>query len=167
MRVMPPILIAALLLCADAHAFAQQNDQIFSAKQLTKEQFVALPPEAVIDFDGRRMTKRNFIRERAREAEQAGHQMRLAKVEARHEFERRRAAFLADERAKLEAANREVRAEVNRLIAAENAVHGANWQNRKRQAAVLLAEAAKAPTERRLDLEKRAAGLLGLRNERQ
>ncbi len=161
------LLMGALLVCADANAFAEQIGQVFAAKQLTKEQFSALPPEAVIDFDGRRMTKGAFLRERAMEAQRARQEARLAAVNAQHEFERRRAAFLASEQAKLDAANREVQREVGRQIAAENSGHGANWQARKRQAAVLLAEAVNSPSEWRLALEKRAARLLGLASDRQ
>jgi hypothetical protein len=153
--------IAALLLCAAPSGFAQD---IVSAQQLTKDQFMALPPEAVIDFGGKRMTKRAFLIERARALEQANKTLQDTRAHAKQEFAARRKAFLAAEQAQLKAANLKVQAEINGLLAADAAAHGPNWEARKKQAAALLKQAASAQFLRRQQLEKRAAELLATPN---
>jgi hypothetical protein len=55
----------------------------------------------------------------------------------------------------LEEANKKVDAEVARLMAADAAAHGPNWEARKSEAAALLKEAATAPFNQRSQLEKK------------
>ncbi|HTO79363.1 MAG TPA: hypothetical protein VMJ31_06265 [Methylocystis sp.] len=64
----------------------------------------------------------------------------------------------------LKTANQKAQAEIDRLVAVDNAGHGANWPERKKRAAELLSEAAKAPPERRSELEKSAGDLLAPAN---
>jgi hypothetical protein len=168
------ILAFAMSQCVAPSGFAQEKATASpgnaSAENLTKEQFMALPPDAVIDFKGSRMTKADFVSRKADEFEQAMKKARQMKAEAQKLFTARRAAFLLDQAVKLEDANRKVRAEVDRLVAADQASHGANWEDRKNQAAQILADAAKAPPGRRAEFEKKADELLapnGSAQERQ
>ena len=133
---------------------------VVSADRLSKEQFKALPPDAMIDFKGERMSKRVFLQRRAEEFAQAVRQAQDMKTRAQAQFMTRRKAFLENEQAKLKAANKKVQAEVDRLVAADNSSHGKDWGARKRQAAQILAQAAKATPEHRAELERKANDLL-------
>jgi hypothetical protein len=79
---------------------------------------------------------------------------------AETEFAARRKVFLDREKAKLDEANKKVPAEVDRLLSADAAAHGPNWDARKQQAAVLLKQATAADSQQRSQLEKQAADLL-------
>jgi len=139
---------AALLLGFCLYSCSEEPKAV-SAEKLTKEQFMALPPEAMIDFKGERMTKADFLKKRSAQAEQFQKRLEELKAKAQEEAEARRTAFLQDEKNKLEEANKKVQTEIDRLVAADNASHGPDWQERKRQAAKLLEEAAKL--ERKAD----------------
>jgi len=134
--------IAALLLCLCQYGCSKEPEAV-PAEKLTKEQFQALPPEAMIDFKGKRMTKADFLNNRSAQAEQFQKRLEELKAKAQEEAEARRTAFLQDEKNKLEEGNKKVQAEIDRLVAADNASHGPDWQERKRQAAKLLEDAAK------------------------
>ena len=151
--------IAALLLCL-CQCSRSQETEVVPVEKLTKEQFQALPPEALIDFKGERMTKAHFLKSRAVQAEQFQKRLKEMKAKTQEQAEARRTTFLQEEKTKLEEANKKVQAEIDRLVAADNASHGPNWQERKRQAAKILAEASKATPEDRLELERKAADLL-------
>lgn len=88
--------------------------------------------------------------------------MRDARTNAEANFEARQKAFLDGESAKLEEANKKVADEVARLVAADAAAHGPNWEVRKKQAADLLKQAESATPTERPALEKQAADLLAL-----
>jgi hypothetical protein len=135
-----------------------------SAEKLSKEQFIALPSTALIDFNGMRMTKAEFQARKAQAFGEALKQGKDRKAEAQARFEAARASFLKQEVDELKAANQKVQPEIDRLVAADNAIHGANWPERKKRAAELLSEAAKAPPERRSELEKSAGDLLAPAN---
>jgi len=143
--------IAALLLCL-CQCGCSQEPAAVPADKLTKEQFQALPPEAMIDFKGERMTKANFLKKGSVQAEQFQKRLEELKAKAKEQAEARRTAFLQEEQAKLAEANQKVQAEIDRLVAADNASHGADWQERKKQAAKLLEEAK--------ELERKADDLL-------
>ena len=130
------------------------------ATRSTGEQFKALPPDAVIEIDGKRMTKREFIASREKALEQAINKMKEMRTTTENQFEVRRKAFLDAEQAKLEEANKKVEDEVARLVAADAAAHGPNWEARKKQAANLLQQAKSASPMERSTLEKQAADLL-------
>ena len=134
--------IAALLLCLCQYGCSKEPEAV-PAEKLTKEQFQALPPEAMIDFKGERLTKADFLKKRSAQAEQFQKRLEELKAKAQEEAEARRTAFLQDEKNKLEEGNKKVQAEIDRLVAADNASHGPDWQERKRQAAKLLEDAAK------------------------
>jgi hypothetical protein len=150
--------IAGMFVCACPNMAGAQD--VAFADRLTMEQFMALQPEAVIDFNGTRMTKRDYLLERARALEQGAKQIQARRAHADQRFEARRKAFLDAQRAKLEEYNKKVQAEVDRLVAADVAKHGSNWQARRKQAVQILDEAAKVAPEQRSELEKRANDLL-------
>jgi hypothetical protein len=155
--------IAAALICGIATAADTEerpSSSLLPANTLTREQFKALSPDAVIESDGERMTKREFIERRTKALERAINEMHGARAKTEAEFEAKRKAFLDSERAKLEEANKKVQDEIARLVAADAAAHGANWEARKRQAADLLQQAKRATSMERSALEKQAADLL-------
>ncbi len=147
--------LAALLICFYQFGCSREPGAV-PAEKLTKEQFMALPPETVINFKGERMTKADFLHRRSVESEQARKRLEEMKANAQKEAEARRAAFLREEQAKLEEADKKVQAEIDRLVVADNGSHGADWQERKRQAVKLLDEASK--------LEQKAGELLAPEN---
>ncbi|ARN82731.1 hypothetical protein [Methylocystis bryophila] len=162
------ILLSLLVLVGSgarsARAVETGSSAPLSAEKMSKEQFIALPPTAVIDFKGAQMTKAEFQARRAQAFGLAAKEAQNRKAEARARFEAARASFRKDEADRLKAANQKAQAEIDRLVAADNASHGANWSERKRQAAELLSEAATAPPERRSQLEKSAGELLAPAN---
>jgi hypothetical protein len=144
-----------------AHTEGQSSPPlVIAAGALTGDQFKALSPDAVIEIDGKRMTKRDFIESRTKALEQAIQKMKAMRAAAANEFETRHKAFLDAEQAKLKAANKKVDDEVARLVAADAAAHGLNWEARKKQAADLLQQAKSATPTERSTLEKQAADLL-------
>jgi len=154
---------AALVLGWVAAAGAEDkasSSSAIPASALTRDQFKALSPDAVIEIDGERMTKREFIERRTKALEQAIKNMQEVRAKADAEIEARRKAFLDAQKAKLEEGNKKVEAEIARLVAADAAAHGANWEARKKEAATLLNEAATAPPRQRSVLEKKASDLL-------
>lgn len=118
-----------------------------SAKDLTREQFQALPADAVIEINGESITKSAFQARNIKAVEEAA--KRLPELRARAQSDARRKALLDKRAAELAEANKKAEAEIARLLAADAAKHGPNWAARKKQAAELLEQAAKAsPTER-------------------
>jgi hypothetical protein len=136
------------------------SSSVLPASALTPEQFKALPADAMIEIDGERMSKREFIERRRKALEQAVNKMQEMRAKAEVEFETRRKAFLDAEKAKLDEANKKVQAEAARLVAADAAAHRPNWEARKKEAAALLNEAATASASQRSQLEKKASDLL-------
>lgn len=134
---------------------------VISASALTVEQFKALSPDATIQIDGERMTKREFIERRIKALEQAINKMKEMRTNADTEFKARHKAFLDAEQAKLDKDNKTIEKEVARLVAADAAAHGPNWEARKKQALDILQRAAGATQVERSTLEKQAADLLG------
>jgi hypothetical protein len=131
-----------------------------SAKDLTREQFQALPPDAVIEINGERITKSAFQARNVKAVEEAAKRLPELRARARAEFEAQRKVLLDKRAAELAEGNKRIKEEVNRLVAADAAAHGPNWEARKKQAAELLDQAAKASPTERSALEKQAADLL-------
>ena len=131
-----------------------------TAKNLTREQFQALPPEAMIEVNGERITKSAFQERNLKAVEDAAKRLPELRARARAQSDARRKAFLDKRAAELSEANKKAEAEVAKLVAADAAAHGPNWAARKKQAAGLLDQAAKATPTERSELEKRAADLL-------
>jgi hypothetical protein len=111
-------LIACTLLCGWA-AMASAEDKagsVVSIRGMPRQQFEALAPDVTIEVNGAQVTKREFMARRNQAIEEA-------KARAKTKFEARRKAFLDGERAKLEEANKKVRAEIDRLIAEDAAAN--------------------------------------------
>jgi hypothetical protein len=152
----------ALVWCCPVAAPAQESPSVVSAKTLTREKFEALAPDALIELsNGERITKRDFLAQTTKALEEVPKKLQENRLRAQAEFAQRRKKFLDDQDAALAEANKKVEAEVNRLVAADNAAHGSDWATRKKQAAELLDKAKKTllPSEQ-LQLEKQAADLL-------
>ena len=131
-----------------------------SAKDLTREQFQALPPDVVIEINDERITKSAFQERNAKAIEEAAKQLQDLRAQSLAAFEARRKALLDKRAATLAEANKKVEAEIAKLAAADAAKHGPNWEARKKQAADLFEKAAKATPTERSDLLKQAADLL-------
>lgn len=131
-----------------------------SAKDLTHEQFQALPPDAVIEINGENITKSAFHARNVKAVEEAAKRLPELRARTRAQSDARRKAFLDKRAAELAEANKKVEAEVAKLVAADAAKHGPNWEARKKQAADLLERAAKASPLERSELEKQADNLL-------
>ena len=161
-KLIVPVTLA--LMCGWQFAAAQEKPanatSAIPAQKLSREQFVALAPNAVIDFGGERITKSEFLARRNQELEQVVKAINESKAHPQSEFEARRKALLDRETAKLADANKKVEAEVSRLSAADAAAHGPNWEARRKQAADLLAKANRATPEEGSALLKQAADLL-------
>ena len=155
--------VAAMLACGflpGANAQQPPADHVVSAKDLTREQFKALPPGQVIDFGNERITKGEYldrIKQAIAKVQNNLPQLKqrlLSAVAARHKEVTDR------ENAELAAANSKVQAEIARLGTADAQAHGPNWDSRRQQAAGILDQAQRATPEERSALEKQAADLL-------
>ncbi len=131
-----------------------------AAKDLTREQFQALPPEAVIEINGERIAKSTFQARNRKAVEEAAKRLPELRARARAQSDARRKALLDERAAELAQANKKAEAEVARLVAADAARRGLNWEARKKQAADLLERAANASPIERSELEKQADELL-------
>lgn len=163
--IVPLTLAALVLLCSWQFAAGAQKKpakatSAIPAQKLSPKQFMALKPNAVIDFGSERITKAEFLARRNRELEQVAKAINEAKARSQSQFEARRKALLDAEKAKLAETNKKVEAEVASLSAADAAAHGPNWETRRRQAADLLTKAGTATPEERSALLKQAADLL-------
>lgn len=163
MRTALIIPVAAMLACGFLPgATAQQSaaDHVVSAKDLTRDQFKALPAGQVIDFGNERITKGEYL-DRIKQAI-AGVQKNLPQLKQRllSAVAARHKQVTDSENAELKAANSKVQAEIARLSAADAQAHGANWDSRRQQAADVLDQAQRATPEERSALEKQAADLL-------
>jgi hypothetical protein len=157
-------LVCGVTVAATAQEQLSNVAPAVSAKELTRAQFQALAPNAVIDFGNERMTKSDFLERNKKAFEEAVKNLEESKARSLTEFEARHKAMLDREKAALAEANKKVETEVARLVAADAAAHGANWEARKKQAADLLGEAARASPLTRSQLEKQAADLLAPAN---
>jgi hypothetical protein len=157
--------IAAALVCGTPVAGTTQEKATSATaailgKDLTREQFQALPPDAVIDINGERITKTAFQARNVKAVEEAAKQLQNLRSRARAAFEAGRKAILDKRAAALADANKKVEAEIAKLVAADAATHGPNWEARKKQAADLFDKAAKATPTETSALYKQGADLL-------
>ena len=159
------IALVAVLSCGQA-ALAQAEEQPKgpsapdSVAALTPQQFEALPPTAIIEIDGRRLTKEAFLSRREAALDRAFDRMKAQRIRAAAEFAAARKTFLASEKMTLDEANKKVFAEAERLRSTDADQHGPNWDARRAQATALLKLAASADPVDRSRLEKQAADLL-------
>jgi hypothetical protein len=157
--------IAAALVCgAPVVATAQEKPAnaaaVVAAKDLTREQFRELAADAVIEINGERITKSAFQARAMKAVEEAAKRLPALRARAKTESEARRKALLNKRAAALAEANKKVEAEVSRLVSADAAAHGPDWEVRKKRVADLLDQAAKASPTERSALEKQADDLL-------
>jgi len=153
------ITLLCLILCLAAFAasiFAAENlsaqGKFLKGEQLTKEQFKALPDNALIEFKGQQKTKGQIIAEEEQKSKQA-----LAKMKnvSKSQFEAARAKFLQEQKAKIEAANAKAKADFNRLKA-----NSAKYAAIKQEALQLFNKSKTAPPAEQEQIEKRANELL-------
>jgi hypothetical protein len=126
----------------------------------TKEQFEAMPPDTVLQIGTRRITKREWLAERKAAFERAmkAYKLNIQKLQA--EFQAKRRAFKEQQRAELDAANRKIAPEVERLRKIADEARGPNFQARLKEANELL-EKKKTATEAEMsELNARARKLL-------
>lgn len=135
--------------------------QVFKIEQITKEQFKTLPDNAMVEFKGRQMTKRQFIAESEQKAKEIaqGHKAQ-AEAKGKAEFEARRAKFLQEEKQRIAANNAKARAEFLRLKQ-----HASSAQAQRvsaiRQEAIQLNIRAKNASPAELEqIDKRAGQLI-------
>ena len=157
--------VAAVLACsvpglATAREKAADAVSAIPAKELTREQFQALAPDAVIEINGEHITKSEFQARNVRGLHEAAKQLQDLRARLQAAFEARRRALLDKREAEIAEANKKAEAEVAKLVAADAAEHGPNWEARKKQAADLFEKAARATPTERSALLKRAADLL-------
>ncbi len=92
--------------------------RIIKADKMTREQFQALPEDQVIEFKGKKATKREILA-RMRQMEELGKKASLkaneATIKAQAKFKEYHAQFLKREKTKLDAENAKVKAELARL----------------------------------------------------
>jgi hypothetical protein len=156
--------VAVVLACLGTEAAAQEKPAATTAatvgKDLTREQFHALPPDAVIEINGEQITKSDFQARNRKALTEAVKQLHDNMARAQTTFEARRKALLDKRAGALAEVNKKVEAEIAKLVAADAAAHGPNWEARKKQAADLFDKAAKASALDRSALLKQAADLL-------
>jgi len=148
-----------LILCLAAFAassFAAENlsaqGKVLKGEQLTKEQFKALPDNAVIEFKGQQKTKGQIIAEEEQKSKQA-----LAKLKnvSKPQFEAARAKFLQEQKAKLDADNAKAKAEFERMK-----TKFSKYAEIKNEAMQLQGKSKTAPPAEQEQIEKRANELL-------
>jgi hypothetical protein len=157
--------VTTAVLCGSQFAAAAEEGQqnpspAIAANELTREQFQALPADAVIEINGERITKSAFRERNVKAVAETVKRLQTLQARWRTTFEMRRKALLDERVAALAEANKKVEAEIAKLVAADAAAHGPNWEARKKQAADLFEKAAKATPTERSDLLKQAAALL-------
>jgi hypothetical protein len=124
--------IAAALACyAPALAIAQEkpsNDaSAITAQGLTREQFQALPPNALIEINGEHITKSEFQGRTIEGLQKPAKQLQDIRARGLTAFEARRNAVMGKREATLAEANKKVEAEIAKLVAVDAAEHGAKW----------------------------------------
>jgi hypothetical protein len=132
------------------------------AQSLSREQFKALPSDALIEINGQRMSKGEFLERNRNAIEEAAKKAAELRVRSENEFKAYRKSRLEQDTAALEEANKKVQTEVGRRVAADIAAHGSDWEARKKQAIELLNKASQASSAERAQLVKQTIELLGL-----
>jgi hypothetical protein len=143
------VVTLAILGCA---SLAMAEERAASVTSMTRAQFEALAPEASIDINGTKMTKREFQARNQKAAEEAARMIAETKSRAKEQFDALVQRKLADDKAALAAGNREVAAEIQRLKQGATAATSSEADARRKKAAELLEQARK--------LEQEAAALM-------
>ena len=153
------ITFLCLILCLAAFAassFAAENlsaqGKFLKGEQLTKEQFKALPDNAVIEFKGQQKTKSQIIAEEEQKRTQSLAKMKNA---SKSQFEAARAKFLQEQKVKLDADNAKAKTEFERLK-----TKSSKYAEIKKEALQLFNKSKTAPPADQEQIEKRSAELL-------
>jgi hypothetical protein len=160
------ILVAATSLAGSWAVVASAEDKTHepssavSITGMTPQIFDNLPANAMVEVNGQRMTKQEFVTHRQSAIKQAEQKRRETYARVETEFQAQRKAFLASQKAKLKEANQKVQAEFDRAYAADAAAHGPNWEADKKRALKLLDQAAKASGQEQVQLVTQALDLL-------
>lgn len=131
-----------------------------AAKSLTRQQFQALPADAKIEINGEQISKSAYQARNLKGLQDAANKLPEFRAQAKAKSDAQRKTILDKRAASLAEANKKVEDEVNKLVTADAAKYGANWEARKKQAADLLDKAAKAQPLDQAALAKQAADLL-------
>ncbi len=158
--IVPIFAIMASAVLPGASAQQPVPGKVVFAKDLTREQFKALPVSQVIDFGNERITKGEFLDRIKTAIADANKTLPQLKQRLRAAFTARRKEVVDGENTALADGNNKVQAEIARLVAADADAHGPNWEARRQQAAGILEQAKRATPEERSTLEKQAADLL-------
>jgi len=130
--------------------------------QMTKEQFKALPDNAVIEINGRQVTKQHYLAEIEQKHMQASHaKMQAMGAQMKADFEKRRVQFLKDQRAKLDASNAHVQAQFASLRQqSADPARASKHKAIQQEARQLYIKSKTASPADRDQIEKRAGELL-------
>jgi hypothetical protein len=148
---------------------AQQQEPVVVARPpwpttiVTKEQFEQLSPDAMIDVNGQRLTKRLFLQQNAAATDRVTKRITELQAEAQARFEARRKAFLDAEQAKLDESQKKTMAVAKVLFDQLKARRPANYDDLVKQGIALRqrAQANPPPNEAdAADIEKQGRELL-------
>ncbi len=158
------ILLLALAVLAPS-AIAQAEDKPSSTappspSTITKEQFETLGPNDIIEVNGQRMTKQQFLTQVETAAAAALKKGQDAQAQAKTRFEAKRKAFLDGEQAKLNDAKAKAQAAAKPLLDQATARRPANYDASVAQAIALLKRAATASPSDASEIESQASALL-------
>jgi hypothetical protein len=136
-----------------------QGPPVFSVRQLTKQQFEALPDTALVESRGQRMTKAQILAKAAR-SQEAMAKAQTAARQAQARAQARLAQFNQQQHVRLQADNAKVQAELARLRQARATPQARQLEAIEQEAAQLWQQAQRASPAERAQIEQRAAQLL-------
>jgi hypothetical protein len=167
MRAKVLIILLALAAILPSPVAAQQRDQPIGRTPpwpstiVTKDQFEALGPDAMIEANGQRLTKQLFLQQNAAAAAAMAKRIPELKAEAKARFEARRKACLDAQQAKLDDARKKTLALANLFLDQAKAGRPANYDDLFQQGIALLHRAeANPPPSEAAEIEKQERELL-------
>lgn len=141
--------VVTFTFCTSARAQNIRGDQ------LTPQQFKALSDDAVIEFEGKNSTAGEF-RAKARQQQQEFNSEGAAANKGQKEGDAKKAKFLQDQKAKLDAENAKVMAQLARMRQSGGGVP----ENIKQEANQLRERSKNASPAEKAQIEQRAGELL-------
>jgi hypothetical protein len=140
---------------------APELAQIYKLEQLTEQHFMNLPDTAMIEFQGRQMSKQQFMREADQRAQQTlGKAETEMQAKADADFKAVMAEFMKEQNAEIEAHNARARADFDRL-SQQGAANASRVEAIRNEAMQLNSLFKTASGEEKVQLEKKAGELLG------
>ncbi|MCI0408522.1 MAG: hypothetical protein L0191_08170 [Acidobacteria bacterium] len=134
--------------------------QVLRGEQLTKQQLKSLPDTAVIEYQGQRFSVDQIRARAAQQHREAAAKAQAVARQAQTQFEVRRAKFLQEQQAKLQADNAKATAEMGRLHQASATPQALQRAAIQDEAAQLFQRSKTASPAERAQIEQRAAQLL-------